>query len=400
MSISILPWFWTSAASVLLVAAYAGYGGPSLLFLLLVTGLIMLQGAIVQAGSPRLTMVRREWSSVRLAAGESAGLSLHIEFKGGLPPLWIKVHDPLAVRAGRTGEFALFTGFRRHVVLRGTVSELRRGVYTAERLSITYGDLFGWFQRTLWVEAEGSLTVIPVTSSLQTSYENELSIQGSGESLQGGIPKDRNGDLLREHRPGDSWKSIHWKASSRRSSLLSRLPEAGGPAERVILLASDQASYATSAGDFELAVSCAASLLRAESLAGRQVSLICSSAEGGRVFSWEPEREEGMNVLAAVNLDTQSPGHSLLIETIQEHSHKFITFIIGKLTPEIASAAASAVVRGIALEIMVTGEDASAPGISAEMLEHLLASGIRIFDRATIERDMPDFLAKGGHRHA
>ncbi|MNS11269.1 hypothetical protein D3C72_428060 [compost metagenome] len=392
MRVSILPWFWMSAASALLVAAYAGYGGPSVLFLLLALGLIMLQGAIVQAGSPRLTMVRREWSPVRSAAGESAELSLHIEFKGGFPPLWIKVHDPLAVRAGRTTRLVMFTGFRRHVVLTGTVSELRRGVYSAERLRITYGDLFGWFERSLWVEAEGSLTVIPRTSSLRTS--GEIGIHGNGESLQRGIPRSQKGDLLREYRPGDSWKSIHWKASSRRTGLLSRLPEAGGPAERIILLASDPGSYSPSAEEFELAVSCAASLLRAETSAGRKVSLICGSAEGGRGYSWEPEREEGMNVLAAASLDTYIPGHSLLIETIQEHSHKFITFIIGKLTPEIASAAASAAARGIGLEIMITGNDDCAPGLSAEILEHLLHSGVKLSPGAIFDRDT-DLLAKG-----
>lgn len=393
MRIFILPWLWTSAALALLVAAYAGYGGPSVLFLLLVLGLIMLQGAIVQAGSPRWTKVTREWSSGRLAAGESARLSLHIEFRGGLPPLWIKVDDPLAVRAGRTSRFVLFTGFRRHVVLTGTVSDLRRGVYSADRLRITYGDLFGWFERSLWVEAEGHLTVIPRAARLHNPPENELGARGSGEPLHEGMPGGRRGDLLREYRPGDSWKSIHWKASSRRAGLLSRSPEAGGLAERVILLASDPGSYTPDAEEFELAVSCAASLLM-ESSAGGQVSLICGSAEGGSTCSRGPEREEGMNILASVSLGAHIPGHNLLIETIQEHSSKFITFIIGRLTPEIASAAASAAVRGTALEIIVTSKEAGSPGISAEMLEHLLISGVRLSNKAAYEREK-GLLTKG-----
>ncbi|WP_433945439.1 DUF58 domain-containing protein [Paenibacillus sp. SN-8-1] len=392
MRVSIVPWLWTSAASALLVTVYAGYGGPSVVFLLLAIGLIMLQGALVQACNPRLAMVKREWSRVRLEAGESAELSLHIEFKGGIPPLWIKVHDPLAVRAGRTSGFVMFTGFRRHVVLRGTVNELRRGVYTAEKLRIIYGDLFGWFERTLWVEAEGSLTVIPRTSSLRIS--GEIGILGEGESQQQGIPRGEKGDLLREYRPGDSWKSIHWKASSRRAGLLSRLPEAGGPAERIILLATDPGSYSPLAEEFELAVSCAASLLRTEISAGRKADLICGSAEGGRSFDWEPEREEGMNVLAAASLDTSIPGTSLLIETIQEHSHKFITFIIGRLTPEIAAAAASAAARGILLEIMITGNETCAPELSAEILDQLLLSGVHLSPGAVLDRDT-ELLAKG-----
>ncbi|USB33855.1 DUF58 domain-containing protein [Paenibacillus sp. YPG26] len=393
MKVSILPWFWTSSASLLLVAAYAGYGGPSLVFLLMAVGLIMLQGALVQAGSPRLVRVTREWSPVRPTAGDSAELSLHIEFKGGLPPLWIKVHDPLAVRAGSPGEFVMLTGFRRHADLTGRVSGLRRGIYRTEKLSITYGDLFGWFTRTLSIEAEGFLTVVPKISSMPAS--GETGNLAGGESMQGGLPAGHKGELLRDYRPGDSWKSIHWKASSRRAGLLARVPEAGGPAERIILLSTDPGSYSPAAEEFELAVSCAASLLRMENSAGRRATLICGSrSDGGRSCGHDIEQEEGMNILAAVSLDAYIPGHSLLIETVQEHSHGLITFIIGRLTPEIASAAISAAARGIALEIITTGDKAWAPELSVDTIELLLHSGLRLSPRVVPIQDT-ELPAKG-----
>lgn len=382
MRLSLYPWFWMAAVVGLLSMAYASFGGSSLLFLLVTACLILLQGAVVQAGSPARVVVHRDWLLARSQTGETGRLNYEIQFEGGLPPLWINLEDPLVGTAGRMGSLKVFAGFRRRVVIQAAISDLCRGVYAGGQAVITYGDIFGWFQRSLLVEVKGkSLVVLPRTRLLQEGLVKEES--GSGEAPEHGLHGREQGGLIREYRPGDPWKSIHWKSSARKSDLFTCQSETSGFVDRIILLGTDPLSYTPKAVEFEDAISYAASLLRAELKAGKKVGLTFGGLGGRQAHICEPGREEGMDYLAAVTLDRRTRGEHLLIETVQEYSQAEVICILGEITREFASAAASAAARGCRVEIVLIrpGEGTNAGNIyelQADIIVQLRDTGIPV----------------------
>ncbi|GIP23713.1 DUF58 domain-containing protein [Paenibacillus sp. J22TS3] len=406
MSISLYPWLWTGAAAMLLMTAYASYGGASMLFLLVVTGLIMLQGAVVQAGRPRMTEVRRHWLPARPSTGDTGYVSYDIRFMGGVPPLWIEISDPLIDQAGKMEGLRMFTGFRRHVILPAAVSSLQRGVYSGGRVQITCGDVFGWFKRSLFVEADGLLTVIPQTAVLPA--KPGILEQGDGTTSLYGPEGRERGTLIRDYQQGDSWRSIHWKSSARKSSLLARQSEDSGPVMQVFLLVTDPACYSPGAVEFETAVSYTASLLRREAEGGRGAGLVLGGPDGRMTYRCEPDQDKGMELLAAAKLVSWTPGHHLLIETVQENIYAEITCLVGQLTRELAAAAASAAIRGIKLEIVITGDEqerelpADPADQSRELIEQLRHTGVEVrrLNSSTLKNIVAGGNDRGGWEYA
>ena len=92
------------------------------------------------------------------------------------------------------------------------------------------------------------------------------------------VDSDMSFHAIREYAPGDARKQIHWKSTAKTGRLMVRQYEESRRSRMAVVLGVAAAEYAD-ADEFELAVSCAASLgLRAVRDA-RDVAIVTGSAD-------------------------------------------------------------------------------------------------------------------------
>jgi uncharacterized protein (DUF58 family) len=80
---------------------------------------------------------------------------------------------------------------------------------------------------------------------------------------------------LRDYRPGDEWRRVHWRATARRRRLMTRSEE---PAQLPLAVVRAAVEPEAAAADVELAVSLAASALVALAAAGYRLRLVTDTA--------------------------------------------------------------------------------------------------------------------------
>ncbi|MEM7199705.1 MAG: DUF58 domain-containing protein [Planctomycetota bacterium] len=106
--------------------------------------------------------------------------------------------------------------------LAGRLPALPRGVHTAPRAWLASTHPFGAFRARRRLRAPGEIVVYPTPIELSAARTRaELLHQMSGDRLAAG-GEDRGPAGLREHRPGDDLRNVHWKATARRGGLVVR----------------------------------------------------------------------------------------------------------------------------------------------------------------------------------
>jgi uncharacterized protein (DUF58 family) len=111
---------------------------------------------------------------------------------------------------------------RRSISWSVTVPCRVRGRYQVGPVEVATSDLLGLFPVVRWVEAETSVLVLPRWVPLTRCY---FSLDGS---LPGDLPSVRRGEVppavagVRAYQPGDSLARIHWHASARSGTRISK----------------------------------------------------------------------------------------------------------------------------------------------------------------------------------
>lgn len=218
-----VPWLFLLAAWLLALiaalAAYAWWNGRGLSLRLDLKSVRPGPGTPLEELPEQL--LRTAPPPAAIFEGDSLELAVGLDTAGG-------ARGPASV-SGTVGgtRIALATG----LVLRGgwreiaTVEALRRGPIDAAEWEISSGDFLGFFHRHAMCEDEEIGLVLPRFASLsdrRTAREVEAGIAapraGSGTELFG----------VREYRPGDSLRRIHWRSSARRGELIVREYEPPG----------------------------------------------------------------------------------------------------------------------------------------------------------------------------
>jgi uncharacterized protein (DUF58 family) len=123
-----------------------------------------------------------------------------------------------------------------------------------------------------------------------------------------GVTRERRDVVrsLRDHRPGDDRRAIHWRSSARRGALVVKEFERTAPNQSLVVL--DLASPAgqdpeQAEATVEAAVTLAASLLAGLARGGERFALGIAAAEGERLLrlgAGEPGLARGLKALALV----------------------------------------------------------------------------------------------------
>jgi len=105
----------------------------------------------------------------------------------------------------------------------GTLVPLRRGIARLARINVACPDPFGLFRAFRPVEAPQSLIILPKRYWMPPfDLPGTLKYQQGGVSLASSVGESEEFLSLREYRPGDSLRRIHWKSFAKTGKPLTK----------------------------------------------------------------------------------------------------------------------------------------------------------------------------------
>jgi hypothetical protein len=135
---------------------------------------------------------------------------------------------------------------------------LRRGIVTVGPATTVRSDPIGLLRREHAFEDVHEVFVHPRTTALPSTSAG-LIRDLEGNPTRRLVDADMSFHAIREYAPGDSRRQIHWKSTAKTGRLMVRQYEESRRSRMAVVLGVAEAEYAD-ADEFELAVSCAASL--------------------------------------------------------------------------------------------------------------------------------------------
>lgn len=219
-------WLYGSVALLLLGMALNQPALSTLALLLLVTA-----GASFLWGHQALNRLgyERQLSANRVFRGESLRLTARLINDKWLPLPWIEVEDQVSDRLRVRQQESLPSSRPGVTVLRTLTSAgpfeqvswsfqidcPQRGSFPFGPVTIRSGDLFGFFSRREQMASEERVLVYPRVVPLQALGLPARFPFGATRAQQHLLSDPLRTIGIREYRPEDSFRHIHWKASAR-----------------------------------------------------------------------------------------------------------------------------------------------------------------------------------------
>lgn len=191
----------------------------------------LLQVAYYNKNALKKVNYERYFSEKRVFAGEKVNL---VEILGNsklIPVPWVRVESripsELKFKAQENLEIALelfhkslfFLGGYSRITRRHEITCTKRGYYDCSKASIAAGDLFGLATARRDYEGDAKLYVYPAIPRPEDMPDSALKWQGDVTVRRWIMPDPMLVNGIREYRPGDSRKDVHWGATARTGSL-------------------------------------------------------------------------------------------------------------------------------------------------------------------------------------
>lgn len=175
----------------------------------------------------------------------------------------------------------------------------RRGVYESGPAVLSCGAPFGFMKTSRTVDLASPLVVVPRWVELRTfpilepsSYPSDVLHErartGAGEEFLG----------VREYRPGDSPRAVHWRTTARTGRLMVREYEEH-PSARVALVLTGSEHGSAPESSFESLVSAVASVATYALATGHPIDLVRAEPGDEAGVLVEPEKDAALRWLAA-----------------------------------------------------------------------------------------------------
>lgn len=289
-------------AIILILAAWAGQ-----------TVIVILLGlALAAAGLSKLwsrlslkgVRCERNLSEHRVFPGEYLELKLRVSNRKLLPLPWIQVDDQ--VPAGFNTETHPVPGSRPGFNLISQSTSIlwysainwkyhllcnKRGYYPLGPLTVTSGDIFGFYPRTATEPVTENIIVYPKIYPIGHLAVPSLYPLGEAKSERRIFEDPSRTIGVRDYSPGDSLRRIHWKASARHQQLQVKVFEPTTTLKVGLFLAVDsfQHNGIWNEEELELGISTAASLANYLVDRSSQVGLwtntrLADSGQPARIF--------------------------------------------------------------------------------------------------------------------
>jgi len=347
---------WIAFIGCLLVLTWAAWAGQRTIAL--VSALLVVasgMGRLWSRYALRRVCYERLLSEHRAFPGEEVLLTVRLSNRKPLPVAWLEVADEIPERLrpeapnwqpagdGRSGwlvHLASLLWYQR-ITWRYKLRCRRRGYYTLGPARLRGGDAFGFFPRERPLPATDHLIVYP--RILPLGRVGMLARQPLGE-MRANQPifEDPSRTVgVREYRPADALKRIHWKASARRQQLQARVYEPTTTLHTLLVLGLE--GFSDTAGEaeerFELAVTAVASLAHHGFAQRQAVGLLVNGGlpDGGGCLCLPPAagRDDLTRILEALACVAPAPARSLP-ELLLEESPKLpwgvsLALVVGRL---------------------------------------------------------------------
>lgn len=267
--------------------------GNNLLFLVLglLLSSIVVSGVLSEVSLRGVRVERRLPSAVSVGTPALVGL-LARNGKPRAPSVGIEIREKGGDVAGRGLFLLLAAGSAEEVSYRFTPE--RRGLHRFEQLEVATRAPFGLFEKSRPLAAAEELIVFPRRIAPPSQQPRPLAREGERNTGQVGHGLEVH--ALRDHRPGEDARSIHWRSSARAGKLIGIDREQERKRQVCVVLDHRRASGAA----LEDAVERAAALFERELDGGADVSLaLCGErlAPG----SGERHRHAGLTMLALLS---------------------------------------------------------------------------------------------------
>ena len=358
---------------------------PALLLAMILTGAYYQQVALVTVGATLLFTLlltrfwsshsldslayRREPSDERAFPGEELLLSMRLSNGKLLPLPWVEVDDrvpasllllseagdPIETVEGGRLRLAGSVSWNESIVWRYRMRCRRRGIYRLGPALVTSGDPFGFFPRWAKLGETQRLVVYPRLIPVDEAHLPSGYPLGDTRAPRWLFEEPTRVVGVREYRPEDPLRRIHWKATARLGELQVRIHEPTVELSTALFLGVDtftvpsQPAAEEPVNDpFEYGVSLAASL--AHLLIGRGIPVglyVNWGVPGGPSLQLPPasSQEQLMRLLESLAAVTTTPCCSLeaLLSEVTPRLPwgSTVVAIVGKLSDELLSAVQS-----------------------------------------------------------
>lgn len=165
------------------------------------------------------------WAAVRASRAVRVARTLPGEATAGVAvPVRLDVSAPVASMAvvadELTGTVGVAAGLRHGVTLEGT-APLRRGVVSTGRVTVELADPFGLVAVVCAGEVPAAGVVRPAVPRLRARpLDIAWAVEAGQDATRGGHGTEILG--VREYRPGDPVRGVHWRSTARRGQLVVR----------------------------------------------------------------------------------------------------------------------------------------------------------------------------------
>ncbi len=239
---------------------------------------LLLSVPLTHLAAGRLSIERRH--PARVFAGAAFDVRLRVKnLRRWCPAFGLTFRDSLQTGASRevtcTPELAMLPpGAGAEVVYEKRMH--RRGIRHLHHAVSASRWPFGLFEQRQLVPSESRLVVLPALGRLRRAALRPLSRRNRVVSALRPRREGQEFHGLRDYRPGDAPRTIHWRTSARTGTLVRRVLRDDEGGDRLLVLLDtrvDGSRAAQRAQHFERAVSCAATLLAFAARSGRRAEV-------------------------------------------------------------------------------------------------------------------------------
>lgn len=273
----------------------------------------------------------------RVEVGQPAAVTLRLENPGRVPTGLMLLEDQVPYVLGSRPRFVLDQLRPRwHRSMAYSLRSEVRGRYSIGPLTVRLSDPFGFVEVNRAFTSRTSLVVTPAVTVLP-SIRLSGDWSGTGENRPRAFASAGTEDVMvREYRPGDDLRRIHWRSSARADELMVRREEQPHQSRATMLLDTrDTAHRGTGpASSFEYAVSAAASIgvhLAAQQFSVRLISDGADSAD----LSWHDRGTSGAAEIRLL-LDSLAVVQTRAVSDFagrnQQHSSGLVVAVLGAVT--------------------------------------------------------------------
>ena len=164
--------------------------------------------------------LKRRTRSLRAAVGDVLEEHFEIANNSRFTKLWFEVSNEATIPRAAGSRIVTLLNKRQKRSYTSRTWLTRRGGFLLGPTTITSGDPFGIFRRSLKIPAQSNLIVFPMLFPVQSFLSPPGLLPGGKAIRRKSLDITPHASGVREYVPGDPMKRIHWPTSVRRGQLI------------------------------------------------------------------------------------------------------------------------------------------------------------------------------------